>query len=377
MKIFIPLISILFWAAAAGLAAAGPASLEFFYDGDCPDCQAVRHVTLADARLAFPEVAVREYDLREDAGLRRLLEWQQVLGVTDTHPVAAVLNQRVYLGGRQAIESRLLACLAELDGLAADAAAPPALPAGREDAALRFARGMGAGAVLAAGLADGINPCAFTTIIFLASLLALRGRRSAAWWFSGFCFCAGVFAAYLLLGLGILRIFTRLAAWRWLGESLRWGWAAALVLLAALSLRDAWVFQTTGRPELLRLQLPVRLRERARRLARWGMAADARTGLGLFAAGALVTLLEAPCTGQIYGPVLFYLSRQPAGARVWGLLLLYNLMFVLPPALVFALAARWQASGGRLADWGRQNVVRAKLLMAAAMLALAVLLIVF
>ena len=359
------------------MASAAPAVLDFFYDGDCPDCQTVRHVTLADARLAFPEVAVREHDLRADAGLRRLLALQQALGVTDTHPVAAVLNERVYLGGRQAIESRLLACLAELDGLPADAAAPPAAgPAGAEDAARRFARGLSVGLVLLAGLADGVNPCAFATIIFLASLLALRGRRPAAWWFCGICFCAGVFLAYLLLGSGILRLLTRLAAWRWLGEALRWAVAAGLLLLAAGSLRDAWIFKRAGRPELLRLQLPAWPRDRAHRLARWGAAASPRTGLGMLAAGALVTLLEAPCTGQIYGPVLFYLSRQPAGGAAWGLLLLYNLMFVLPHALVFVLAASWQVSGGRLAEWGRRNVVWAKALMGAAMLALAILLVV-
>lgn len=359
------------------MAPAAPAILDFFYDGDCPDCQTVRHVTLADVRLSFPETAVREFDLRNDAGLRRLLELQQALGVTDTHPVAAVLNERVYLGGRQAIESRLLASLAEWDSLPADAAAPPAAgPAGAKDAARRFSRGLSVGLVLLAGLADGVNPCAFATIIFLASLLALRGRRPAAWWFCGICFCVGVFLAYLLLGFGILRIFTRLAAWRWLGEALRWAVAAGLLLLAAGSLRDAWIFRRTGRPELLRLQLPAWLRDRTHRLARWGVSASPRAGLGMLAAGALVTLLEAPCTGQIYGPVLFYLSRQPDSAQVWWLLLLYNLMFVLPPALVFALAARWQAAGGRLAEWSRRNVVRAKLLMSAAMLALAILLVV-
>ena len=332
---------------AAGTAlAAASAVLEFFYDGNCSDCQALRQTMLADVSLAFPSVTVQEYDLREDAGVRLLLERQQALGITDTHPVAVVLNERVYFGGRQAIENRLLASLADLDSLETVPEAPSATGE-PEDAAHRFIRGMGIWTVLAAGVIDGINPCAFVTVLFLVSLLMVRRRRPSSWLFSGCCFCAGVFMAYILLGLGILRIFTRLAAWRLRGESLRWLWVAVLALLAAVSLRDACVFKKTGRPELMRLQLPVSLRDRASAGA-LGCVDNATQGLGLFVVGALVTLLEAPCTGQIYGPVLFYLSRQPGGAQMWGLLLLYNLMFVIPSALVFTLAARqrfWRRTG--------------------------------
>ncbi len=59
--------------------------------------------------------------------------------------------------------------------------------------------------VLANGLADGLNPCAFSTLVFLVSLLAVarvRGRRLLA---VGASFCAATFLAYTALGLGLLQ----------------------------------------------------------------------------------------------------------------------------------------------------------------------------
>ncbi|MFN2352311.1 MAG: hypothetical protein ABR497_10235, partial [Kiritimatiellia bacterium] len=269
-------------------------------------------------------------------------------------------------GGTEAIRDGLFAALSEAE-LYAAADAPGADP---DDAVVEFARGLSLFTLLLAGLADGLNPCAFTTIILLAGmLLAYAPRRRRSLWLVGGAFCAGVFAAYLFLGFGILRLLVRWNAWRWLGQGLRVALGMLLLLLAGLALRDAWRYHRGGRPDELWLRLPERWRRPTRRLAH-AVAVSPRRGLYAFGAGVLITMLEAPCTGQLYVPVLFYLSRQGAG-RVWGLLLAYNLMFVLPHVMVFVLAAAGSVSGLRLADWGRRYVVPARLLQAFVLVALA------
>ena len=84
-------------------------------------------------------------------------------------------------------------------------------------------------------------------------------------------------------------------------------------------------------------------------------------------------MLESVCTGQMYLPTLVFMSREGGGLRAWGLLLLYNVLFVVPLFAVFLLGASGVRSQ-RLADWTRRNVVPAKLLLAAVFLVLAALL---
>ena len=59
-------------------------------------------------------------------------------------------------------------------------------------------------AVLIAGLIDGINPCAFATIIFLVSYLTFLGKKSREILLYGIIFTFGVFIAYLLAGMGLM-----------------------------------------------------------------------------------------------------------------------------------------------------------------------------
>jgi len=60
-------------------------------------------------------------------------------------------------------------------------------------------------AVAGAGLVDGVNPCAFTTIIFLLSVLTLLGKTRKEMFAVGVGFTLAVFLAYLLLGLGVFK----------------------------------------------------------------------------------------------------------------------------------------------------------------------------
>ncbi|UCF07900.1 MAG: hypothetical protein JSW28_09715, partial [Thermoplasmata archaeon] len=59
--------------------------------------------------------------------------------------------------------------------------------------------------IMAAGLIDGLNPCAFATLIFFISYLNATKRSEKQILLIGISFVLGVFIAYLLLGVGILR----------------------------------------------------------------------------------------------------------------------------------------------------------------------------
>ena len=223
-------------------------------------------------------------------------------------------------------------------------------------------------------MSDGLNPCAFATIVFLTSLLATGGRSGRAVFLGGFAFCLASFATYLLIGLGLLSALRRLEGFGGVRTVVEWGTVAILAVLGALSLLDAWRYGRTGDARTVWLQLPDSVKHRIHRfaLARWGGPAVFGTGL---VCGAGVTVLESVCTGQMYLPTLVFMSRDGGGCRAWSLLLLYNILFVVPLFAVFILGALG-VRNQRLVDWTRRHVVPAKLLLATVFLALAVLLLI-
>lgn len=58
--------------------------------------------------------------------------------------------------------------------------------------------------------------------------------------------------------------------------------------------------------------------------------------MAAFGCGVIVSLLELACTGQVYLPTILYMAQQGSSSAV-GWLLVYNLAFILPLVIIFAL----------------------------------------
>jgi cytochrome c biogenesis protein CcdA len=56
-----------------------------------------------------------------------------------------------------------------------------------------------------------------------------------------------------------------------------------------------------------------------------------------FGAGLVISFLELACTGQVYLPTIQFMLKAGQG-RALGYLLIYNLAFIVPLIIVFALA---------------------------------------
>jgi cytochrome c biogenesis protein CcdA len=219
----------------------------------------------------------------------------------------------------------------------------------------------GVGEVLLAGLVDGINPCAFTLIVFLVSSLAVGGRGRQDIAAIGLSFSAGVFTAYAGLGfgaLGALKVIMQLSN---LANIMRFLGVLVPVLLAVVSLYDARML-AIDRKDAVLLRLPKRPSDRAHAAVRTKRRRGF-VGLDSFALGLSVSLLEIVCTGQVYLPTLVYLSNQ--GSRQARFFLLgYNLAFVTP--LLVVVLAMWSGADLRkLSTWARKNAAATKLALAA------------
>jgi len=192
--------------------------------------------------------------------------------------------------------------------------------------------------VAGAGLLDGINPCAFTTIIFLISYLSLVGVSRRQMFYTGGTFTLAVFFTYFAIGLAFfdaLKLILRNQVIMVVVNSLL---LLVVVILGVFSAID-FAKCIKGNVKDITLQLPDFLKEgirgRIRYFARNKVAIiGASFGLGVVIAG-----MELACTGQVYIPIVTMIAEPSLRIRAVSYLLLYNIAFILPLVLVFLLAA--------------------------------------
>jgi cytochrome c biogenesis protein CcdA len=187
--------------------------------------------------------------------------------------------------------------------------------------------------VVLAGLLDGINPCAFATIILFLSWLQVARRTPREMLLTGAAFILAVFIAYLSAGLVLYQVLAGLSRFTWIQRWMNFVFAAFALLAAFLSFRDGWR-AGRGRMDEMTLQLPGFLKNRIRSAIRTGAKAR-RFIVSAFVTGLIVSLLELACTGQVYAPIVYQIQQGRAGAIAW--LVLYNLAFILPLTLIFLL----------------------------------------
>ena len=230
--------------------------------------------------------------------------------------------------------------------------------------------------IVGAGLLDGINPCAFTVIVFFISFLALQGYRKRELLIVSLSFIFAVFVTYILIGLGIFRFLYALQNFHLVTRIVYFSIAGLCFFLGGCALYDLWIFKKTGKTDAMALQLPSRIKntihaligERHRRTREETMGLPQK-GLGRLIIGALgtgfmVSILEGICTGQMYLPTItFVLKETSLKARAFAYLVLYNLMFIVPLLVIMTFALLGVTSEG-FGKFLKAHMVRLKLGMA-------------
>lgn len=348
-----------------------PVLVRFLYKEGCEHCmEALEEVVQPLSRYFGAAVRFECHDLNQPDGFVYGERLKQAYGVRTQ------ANTYAFVGSRSLVdvlvdEQLYRLVLAELQAPTPAPELPPASVGGAllEAKLTRF----GPWAAFGIGLLDGLNPCAFATIVFLIALLTRLGASRARVLAAGFGYAAAVYVTYTLLGLGVLRALTWFGHRRLLARALRWSVAAVALWFALLQVRDVRHLRRGGATRELSAQLPPRLKRGVHALLRW--STDPRWGLvwltlATVAAGALVTLIEMACTSQLYLPVLLLLRMGTWQARALRLLLTYNLGFVVP-LLVVSGAAIGGLSSEAAARWARAHLAACKLGLALLLVGLA------
>lgn len=243
--------------------------------------------------------------------------------------------------------------------------------------------------IISAGLIDGINPCAFTVIVFFISFLAFQGYKKRELIVIGLAFIFAVFLTYILVGLGIFRFLYSLRQFYIVSKIIYYLIAIFCFILSLFALYDLWLFIKSGKTEGMILQLPPAIKSRIHaiiglhyRKTKEGKAETTsqkhffKLIMSAFITGFLVSLLEAVCTGQLYLPTIaFVLKDASLRLRALGYLLLYNLMFIVPLLIVLLFALLGTTSEG-FSNFIKNHMATVKLSMAIIFLGLGILILI-
>lgn len=194
--------------------------------------------------------------------------------------------------------------------------------------------------VLVSALLDSVHPCSFSILLItIAFLFGMQMTRKKILQIGG-TYIAGIFAAYLLIGLGILKILHLFNTPHFMGKL----GATLLIVFGVINILNEFF------PKFpLKLKIPqvsnsamARLMERA--------SFPAAFGLGL-----LVGICQFPCMGGPYLMVIGLLRDQVTYFSGFGYLTLYNLILIVP-----LVAVLWITADKKIVDkvqeWKKTNM---------------------
>ncbi|MFB6245507.1 MAG: cytochrome c biogenesis CcdA family protein [Candidatus Nanohaloarchaea archaeon] len=208
------------------------------------------------------------------------------------------------------------------------------------------------GAVLITAAVDSINPCAIGVILLLVATLIKQDRKRDILKV-GAIYVTTVYITYLAAGIGIVHFLVGLPVQ--LANYITTIVAMIVIAGGLLEMKDFfWYGKGTS------LMIPEKYAEKiADRMD--SLTVGSAVLLGIF-----VAAVELPCTGGPYLAILTVLSQQGINLTAYGLMALYNLIFVMPLIAIVAASYLGSYKVSEMKSW--KHVNRARMRMAAGLL---------
>ncbi|MEK6954393.1 MAG: cytochrome c biogenesis protein CcdA [Candidatus Micrarchaeota archaeon] len=206
--------------------------------------------------------------------------------------------------------------------------------------------------IITSGFLDGIHPCGLAVLFFFIALLLMMKKPRKEMLLIGLAYIFGVFVAYLLIGIGILKVFTFFPThfMAKLGASM-------LLIVGAISIWEGLSGKKAFKlPSISRGWIDSWLRK--------------STATAALVAGFIVGVCAFPCAGGIYVAILGIIASKFAFWEGIGYLLLYNVMFVMPLILVLLVSTNSKILLS-IERMEKENRKKLKLLLGALMIMLA------
>lgn len=211
--------------------------------------------------------------------------------------------------------------------------------------------------LLVSAVLDSVHPCSFSILLItIAFLFGIQLSRKKILQLGG-TYIVGIFTAYFLIGLGILKVLHLFNTPHFMGKL----GATILILFGVVNLINRFF------PKFpLKLKIP-------------GVAHGAMSKLmdkasfpAVFGLGLLVGICQFPCMGGPYLMVIGLLRDQVTYFSGFGYLALYNLILISPLVAVLFVSARKEVVE-KVQIWKRDNIAGLKLWAGIAMIIIGIL----
>lgn len=210
--------------------------------------------------------------------------------------------------------------------------------------------------VFFSSLLDSVHPCSFSILLItIAFLFSVQMERRKVLQIGGM-YILGIFAAYFLIGLGLLKVLHLFNTPHFMGKL----GATLLISFGVLNLINRFF------PNFpLKLKIPSFAHKKMAGLL------EKTSILAAFGLGLLVGVCQFPCMGGPYLMVIGLLRDQVTYYTGFGYLLFYNLILILPLVAVLYIAAD-KLILDKIKDWKMTNMNGVRLWAGIAMIVLGV-----
>ena len=211
--------------------------------------------------------------------------------------------------------------------------------------------------LLISALLDSVHPCSFSilliTIVFLFGIQMTRAKILKL----GGTYIVGIFTAYFLIGLGILKVLHLFNTPHFMGKL----GATLLIIFGVINLLNRFF-----------PQFPIKLKIPGIAHGAMGKLIDTASFPAVFGLGFLVGICQFPCMGGPYLMVIGLLRDQVTYLSGFGYLFLYNLILISPLVVVLFISAKKEMVD-KVQIWKRDNISGVKLWVGIAMIIIGIL----
>ena len=199
--------------------------------------------------------------------------------------------------------------------------------------------------VLISAILDSVHPCSFSILLItIAFLFGIQLSRKKILQLGG-TYIAGIFVAYFLIGLGILKVLHIFNTPHFMGKL----GATLLIIFGVLNLLGRF-FPT----------FPIKLKMPNITKGLMAKLMDKVSFPAVFGLGLLVGICQFPCMGGPYLMVIGLLRDQMTYLSGFNYLLLYNFILIIPLVVVLFISAD-KLLVDKVQIWKRDNIGGLKL----------------
>lgn len=317
--------------------ASGKTTIVYFYVTPCSECEEAsalldsledKYIISFQGKSMISDVEIIRLNIGQFENIDNANQYFQVYNVPEPERKAPIVFLgETYLSGKKAIHERLEEHIRAgygLDTIRPDAGSEMLDPA---HGALTWNNFAGA---LLTGLVNGLNPCSLSMLLFFLSLLVMKSANILK---TGFSFIAGKFITYVSIGVLFYNLLLGIHYTGWIHMTVKIILLIVISVLVILNINDFLAARKENYGKI-RLQLSASFRRFNHQWMKKITEIESNWLLlpVSFGLGAVISVGEFLCTGQIYMASIVYLMKNSTlvNTQALVLFLVYGLAFIAP-----------------------------------------------